>query len=74
MTIGEDTNEEQEPRQVPKSEWGEGPWQSEPDRFEWVNLFFESRKGTGQRGPSGRQGRFEHTGQAAATRLPASEA
>lgn len=24
-------------RYIPKSQWGEGPWQSEPDRKEWVD-------------------------------------
>lgn len=24
-------------RHIPKSQWGEGPWQSEPDRKEWVD-------------------------------------
>jgi hypothetical protein len=35
MTRRDEKDEEQEPGRLPKSEWGEGPWQSEPDRFEW---------------------------------------
>lgn len=29
-----------EEKPLPKSEWGEGPWQNEPDRYEWEHLGF----------------------------------
>ena len=30
-----ETSDEQHRAHPPKSEWGPGPWQDEPDRFEW---------------------------------------
>lgn len=24
---------------IPKSEWGEGEWQNEPDRLEWIDEY-----------------------------------